>query len=212
MKTNNNVFNPIKEDKDGVIAKRMIWTSEALKIALKGLEDGRKLVANPFYENNTKLLKGDLVFQRTEEEKAEWKRCATDIIYFVNKYCKLMTPEGIKNVKLRDYQEHYLQHLMDNRLSIYLACRQCGKCNSFITNVLCKFDDDFWKKFGYKLKNKWDCRYYIKESDCYMIPIFELYNLYDNRLVWKIKYRLYKYLYKLICLKVKLQKKTLGNA
>ena len=72
-------------------------------------------------------MKGDLVFQRTDKEKAEWKRCATDIIYFVNKYCKLMTPEGIKNVTLRDYQEHYLQHLMDNRLSIYLACRQCGK-------------------------------------------------------------------------------------
>jgi hypothetical protein len=38
-----------------------------------------------------------------------------------------MTPEGIKNVKLLDYQRRYLKHLMDNRLSIYLACRQCGK-------------------------------------------------------------------------------------
>lgn len=127
MVQKNNTFNPIKEDKDGIMAKRMIWTSDALKLALKGLEDGRKLVANPFYENNTKLLKGDLVFQRTDKEKAEWKHCATDIIYFVNKYCKLMTPEGIKNVTLRDYQEHYLEHLMNNRLSIYLACRQCGK-------------------------------------------------------------------------------------
>ena len=127
MVQKNNAFNPVKEDKDGIMAKRMIWTTEALKLALKGLEDGRKLIANPFYENNTKLLKGDLVFQRTEKEKAEWKRCATDIIYFVNKYCKLMTPEGIKNVTLRDYQEHYLEHLMNNRLSIYLACRQCGK-------------------------------------------------------------------------------------
>jgi len=124
---NKNSFNPVKEDKDGVIARRMVWSSEALRLAIKGLEDGRKLVANPFYENNTKLLKGDLVFQRTEEEKAEWKRCATDIIYFVNKYCKLMTPQGIQHVTLRDYQERYLQHLMDHRLSIYLACRQCGK-------------------------------------------------------------------------------------
>ena len=122
-----NSFNPVKEDKDGVIAKRMIWSTESISSAIKGLEDGRKLVANPFYENNTKLLKGDLVFQRTEEEKEEWKRCATDIIYFVNKYCKLMTPQGIKNVTLRGYQERYLEHLMNNRLSIYLACRQCGK-------------------------------------------------------------------------------------
>lgn len=127
MGQKNNSFNPVKEEKDGVLARRMVWSTEALKLATKGLEDGRKLVANPFYENNIKLLKGDLVFQRTDEERAEWKRCATDIIYFVNKYCKLMTPEGIKNVTLRDYQEHYLQHLIDNRLSIYLACRQCGK-------------------------------------------------------------------------------------
>ena len=124
---NKNSFNPVKEDKDGVIAKRMIWSTESLSLAIKGLENGRKLVANPFYENNTKLLKGDLVFQRTDEEKEEWKRCAKDIIYFVNKYCKLMTPQGIQHVTLRDYQERYLQHLMKNRLSIYLACRQASK-------------------------------------------------------------------------------------
>lgn len=124
---NKSSFNPVKEDKDGVIAKRMIWSTESISLAIKGLEDGRKLVANPFYENNTKLLKGDLVFQRTDEEKEEWKKCATDIIYFVNKYCRLMTPKGIQHVTLRDYQEQYLKHLMDNRLSIYLACRQCGK-------------------------------------------------------------------------------------
>lgn len=127
MTKQNNVFNPIKEEAEGVLAKRRIWSSVALDMALKGLEEGRKLVANPFYENNTKLLKGDLVFQRTDEEKQEWKRCATDIIYFVNKYCKLLTPEGIQHVTLRKYQQNYLRHLMDHRLSIYLACRQCGK-------------------------------------------------------------------------------------
>ena len=120
-------FDPVKEDKDGVKAKRVIWSSKALELAFEGLKQGRKLVANPFYENNTKLLKGDLVFDRTEEEIAEWLRCKNDIIYFVEKYCQLMTPEGIQHVKLRDYQKNYLKHLMDNRLSIYLACRQCGK-------------------------------------------------------------------------------------
>ena len=121
------VFDPVKEDKDGVKAKRVIWSSRALQLAFEGLKQGRKLVANPFYENNTKLLKGDLVFDRTEDEIEEWLRCKNDIIYFVEKYCQLMTPEGIKNVKLRDYQKNYLKHLIDNRLSIYLACRQCGK-------------------------------------------------------------------------------------
>ena len=120
-------FNPVKEDKDGVKAKRMIWSSKSLELAVKGLGEGRKLVANPFYENNTKLLKGDLVFQRTPEEIEEWKRCKNDILYFAEKYCKLMTPEGIRHISLRDYQKKYLEHLQDHRLSIYLACRQCGK-------------------------------------------------------------------------------------
>ena len=47
-------FNPVKEDKDGVKAKRMIWSSKSLDLAVKGLGEGRKLVANPFYDNNTK--------------------------------------------------------------------------------------------------------------------------------------------------------------
>lgn len=126
-KIKRDVFNPVKEDTSGVQAKRAIWSSKSLDLALEGIKQGRKLVANPFYENNTKLLKGDLVFDRTIDEIQEWFKCKNDIIYFVEKYCKLMTPEGIKNVKLRDYQKKYLKHLVENRLSIYLACRQCGK-------------------------------------------------------------------------------------
>ena len=121
------VFNPVKEDKDGVVAKRMIWSTRSLDIAIKGMIAGKKLIANPFYEKNTSLLKGDLVFDRTEEEIQEWIKCKNNIIYFAEKYCKLMTPEGIKNIILRDYQKKYLQHLEKNRLSIYLSCRQSGK-------------------------------------------------------------------------------------
>jgi len=122
-----NEFNPIKEDKEGILAKRVIWNTNSLDIALNGLKQGRHLVANPFYENNTRLLKGDLVFNRTANEKEEWKKCAKDILYFVEKYCRLMTPEGVKNIKLRDYQKKYLRHLEENTLSVYLACRQCSK-------------------------------------------------------------------------------------
>jgi hypothetical protein len=133
-------FNPVKEDTSGVQAKRMVWSSKSLDLAFEGLKQGRKLIANPFYENNTKLLKGDLVFDRTPEEIQEWLRCKNDIIYFVEKYCKLMTPEGIRNVTLRDYQRRYLKHLMDHRLSIYLACRQCGKCLSFLSKVTIRYN------------------------------------------------------------------------
>ena len=128
-----NKFNPIKEDKEGIEAKRMIWSTDAINIALKGLQEGKKLVANPFYENNVKLLKGDLVFERTPEEIKEWKKCARNVVYFAETYCQLMTPEGIQHIHLRDYQKRYLKFLSENRLTIYLAARQVGK--SVITSI-----------------------------------------------------------------------------
>ena len=188
-------FDPIKEDKDGVKAKRMIWSTKALDLAIKGLGEGRKLVANPFYENNIKLLKGDLVFQRTPEEVAEWKKCKKDIHYFVEKYCKLMTPEGIKHITLRDYQHKYLDHLDKNQLSVYLACRQCGKCLSFNELIKVKLSNNV--PLNNRLKKYLINNYHIKEDDCYELPLFELYNLYDNSFLWKLKYNIYKLIYKL---------------
>lgn len=120
-------FNPIKTEIGGKKARSVVWDTETLKIAISGLEKGKKLVANPFYENNTKLLKSDIVFKRTAEENEEFIKCMNDIVYFANNYCKLMTPEGRKKIELRDYQIDYLRHLEQNRLSIFLSCRQSGK-------------------------------------------------------------------------------------
>lgn len=126
-KAKHDVFNPVKEDHDGIKAKRAIWSTKSLNLAIAGILAGKKLLANPFYENNTAILKGDLVFERTEEEIKEWLKCKNDILYFANTYCKLMTPEGVQHIQLRDYQKKYLRHLEQNRLSIYLSCRQSGK-------------------------------------------------------------------------------------
>lgn len=120
-------FNPIKETVGGKKAEAVQWTSKIIKQALDGIDKGLPLAVNPFYEKNTKLLKPDLLYKRTPEEIKEWRKCANDIIYFANTYCKLMTPDGIQNISLRDYQEDYLKHLQANRLSIMLSARQSGK-------------------------------------------------------------------------------------
>lgn len=122
-----NEFDPIKREKDGVKARKMIWSTAILQKAIDALSGGDRLVANPFYEGNIKLMKQDLVFKRTAAEIEEWKKCAEDIIYFANNYCKLMTPEGIQQVTLRGYQVKYLKHLQNCNWSIYLAARQAGK-------------------------------------------------------------------------------------
>lgn len=189
------VFDPVKKSEAGKRAMAMKWSTRSLDLALNGLDQGQKLVANPFYENNTKLLKGDLVYTRTPDEIQEWIRCSRDVVYFANKYCKLMTPEGIQNIHLRPYQENYLKHLQDNRLSIYLSCRQSGKCLSFLTKIRCIIDDTSISKKRMKYINK---KYSIDQTNkIYELPLYELYNMVDHNFKWKIEYHIYKLLDKL---------------
>lgn len=200
------VFNPVKEDESGKVAKRMIWSTESLDLALKGLEQGRKLIANPFYEGNTQLLKGELVFERTPEEIEEFRKCMNDIIYFSNTYGKLMTPEGVQHIKLRDYQEQYLKQVEANQMNILLSARQAGKCVLFVTEIECVID--FSKiKIADKLRKYIDLNYYNNEKKSYIIPLFEIYNFFDNSIKWKIEYLLYKILWKLMGKEKEVKKK-----
>ena len=128
-------FDPVKEDESGKLARQIIWSTDALKRAIDGKAKGKRLIANPFYENNTKLLKGELTFSRTPEEVKHFTDCMNDIFVFC-KECKMMTPKGIRKVKLRDYQEDYLRHLRDNNMSIFLSCRQSGKTTTSALDIL----------------------------------------------------------------------------
>jgi len=127
-------YNPIKEQVGGKAAEKVIWSTSVIQKALEGIQSGQPLKASPFLNKNTKLLKPELVRRYTQEEIEDYKRCATDPIYFASK-CFLMTPEGLKACKLRDYQEDYIRHLQNNRFSIFLSCRQSGK--STTTAIYC---------------------------------------------------------------------------
>jgi len=127
-------FDPVKELKGNDQAKQVIWTTKALNRAVDAIKQGLPLKVNPFIGTNTKLLKPELVFERTEEEIEDYIKCMQDVIYFASK-CFVMTPEGLKPCVLRDYQIEYLKHLQNNRFSIFLAVRQCGK--SVITAIYC---------------------------------------------------------------------------
>ena len=127
-------FNPIKDQKGNEQAQSVVWSTKSIETAVDAMKKGLPLKVNPFIGNNTKLLKPELVFKRTEEEIADYVRCMQDVTYFAEK-CFVMTPEGLKPIKLRDYQFDYLQHLQNNRFSIFLACRQAGK--SVVTAIYC---------------------------------------------------------------------------
>ena len=131
---NEQEFDPVKHQINGKQAERVIWSTNIINIALQAIEEGKPLKASPFYMKNTKLLKPELVYKRTKEEIDDYIRCKTDPVYFASK-CYLMTPEGLKPCKLRDYQIDYLRHLQKNRFSIFLSCRQSGK--STTTAIYC---------------------------------------------------------------------------
>ena len=119
-------YNPVKEIKGGVEASKVVWSTKSLNAAVDALTKGLPLKANPFCGTNTKLLKPDLVYKRTEEEVDDYIKCMQDPLYFAEK-CFLMTPKGLQPVKMRDYQKEYLTNLKENRFNILLACRQAGK-------------------------------------------------------------------------------------
>ena len=184
-------FNPVKEQIGGKEAERVIWTTSVINKAITAIGKGQPLKANPFIGKNTKLLKPNLLYKRTQEEMDDYIKCKLDPVYFASK-CFLMTPEGLKPCKLRDYQEDYLHHLQNNRFSIWLSCRQAGKSFSLFSTVKILIKNN--SQFVGKLK-KIDY-FYIKDN-IYELPIFELFNLYDNSFIWKLKYPIYKLIYNL---------------
>lgn len=107
-----------------------IWTTERINKLLREAEDlglDYKEIDNPFHENEPELRKGNILFQYTEEELEEMKKCASDVVYFANKYCKVMTDNGIKQILLRDYQVQILNQYQKHRKNIFVSPRQSGK-------------------------------------------------------------------------------------
>lgn len=196
QKEENFDWDPVKYAKDGKKAQAVIWSTNVINAAVDAIKKGLPLKANPFIGKNTLLLKPDLVFRKTEEEIEEAMKCMEDPVYFATK-CQLMTPTGLKLVTLRDYQVDYLHHLQKNRFTIWLACRQAGKTLNLSTNIIIKNV----KKPNLINKNCPDIRkinYFKIENDIYKLPMFEFINLYCKQtLIWKIKYHLYKIIYKL---------------
>jgi hypothetical protein len=112
------------------------WSSEKAEKLLLAIEDGYKPKTTPFYEGNPNLKKGNLVFNYTTHEIKEIRKCATDIVYFANNYCTVMTDFGLKTIKLRPYQENMLRQFQKERFNICLASRQIGKCLFHSTEII----------------------------------------------------------------------------
>jgi len=77
------------------------WSSAKVEKLIYDAEENGvdyKDVDNPFHENDPELRKGNILFEYTEWELEEIKKCAEDVVYFANKYCHVMTDEGIRQI------------------------------------------------------------------------------------------------------------------
>jgi len=116
-----------KDDADAQVTK-LIWSTKKVNDLILALDQGyRPKVALPFYEGKQFLRKGNIVFEYTDDEIQELAKCASDIVYFAEKYAVVMTDEGIRRVQLRDYQKEMLRNFQNERFNIVLASRQMGK-------------------------------------------------------------------------------------
>ena len=80
------------------------------------------------YNGNSRVKRDGVEHSFTQEEIIEYSKCAMDVIYFTEKYIKIVSiDEGLVDFKLYDFQREMMQHFNDNRFSIAKLPRQAGK-------------------------------------------------------------------------------------
>ena len=126
--------------------KSRLYTTKIINNLYEDMGMGFVVDAEPFFPFDNELRNANVTFEMTPEEEEEWFKCSGDAEYFIEKYCKFMTDNGRRTVKLRDYQkriinavtsEHYDEgvdeFVPNNREVVLLASRQVGKCCNSLT-------------------------------------------------------------------------------
>lgn len=118
-----------------------VYSTAKINQILEDIKKGKKPDLDPFFHGKKEYRDCGITFERTEEEDEEYRKCAMDCIYFVEKYVKFKNDKGYTNVKLRDYQKDVLHLMSDevwddelqdvkllNSRVLLLQSRQTGKC------------------------------------------------------------------------------------
>lgn len=106
----------------------MAWSTKSVQELFEKITNGDPMPRqNPFSEGDTDWRAANIAFEYTQNEIEEIRRCQQDIIYFANNYCFSKTDEGVRKIKLRDYQENVIKEYSKNDRIVFLASRQIGK-------------------------------------------------------------------------------------
>lgn len=87
------------------------------------------------YNGNSLLKRSNQNIEWTPELVEEYVKCSNDVIYFTEKYMKIINiDKGLVSFALYDYQKDMLKSMQDNRFTIIATARQAGK-----STVTCAF-------------------------------------------------------------------------
>jgi hypothetical protein len=130
-----------------LMEKQMVFTTKLVDEATDKINDGIvvKRYQNPWLKSEVGLRRQGVTFKMTADEQQEYIRCAVDIHYFVEKYCKVKREDGsVGSILLRDYQKEILDNFVNSRFNILMASSQVGKTISAAIFMLHKilFDND----------------------------------------------------------------------
>ena len=162
--------------------KQMIFTTELVNEASEKINDGIvvKRYQNPWLKSEIGVRRSGVIFKMNFDEMNEYVKCANDVFYFTETYCKVKIEDGsIDNIELRDYQKDMINNFINNRFNILMCSRQTGKCFSF--NTIISIDVDY-------------LQYDIRFGKLYYYMLSKERNL---TILEKIKIRLYDILYRL---------------
>lgn len=119
--------------------RQMVFTSKIVDEATEKINDGIvvKRYQNPWLKSEVGIRRAGVSFRMSAEEQQEYVRCALDIHYFTEKYCKTKREDGsVGSIMLRDYQKEILDNFVNNRFNILMASRQVGKTVSSAIFIL----------------------------------------------------------------------------
>jgi len=88
------------------------------------------------YRGNRMIKRAGVPIEWTPEMMEELLKCSEDVIYFTEKYMKILVKgKGLQPIKLFPYQKDMIMGMKNNRFNIFATARQAGKCCGINTPI-----------------------------------------------------------------------------
>ena len=119
--------------------RTFVFSTKVIDKMMAEVDEGRVLrrYESPWLKNITGVRKPNVPWAWTQEELVEYGRCADNVSYFAENYCKIKLEDGTYGkMDIRDYQQEIIDLYTNNKYGILMASRQSGKTVSAAIVIL----------------------------------------------------------------------------